>query len=95
MASGLRKKIFDSLPETVRTAIPSGIGLFTTLMGLKGIKTGSWIYYIPVYRHAAPDPLNVNEKHILCRILHTPCGRKADVTEIAPFHRLFCLNESL
>ena len=33
--TGLRKKIFDSLPEAVRAAIPSGIGLFITLLGLQ------------------------------------------------------------
>ncbi|MBQ7921140.1 MAG: NCS2 family permease [Clostridia bacterium] len=33
--TGLRKKIFDSLPEAVRVAIPSGIGLFITLLGLQ------------------------------------------------------------
>lgn len=33
--TGLRKKIFDSLPNAVRTAIPSGIGLFIALLGLQ------------------------------------------------------------
>jgi len=33
--TGLRKKIFDSLPEPVRAAIPSWIGLFITLLGLQ------------------------------------------------------------
>ena len=33
--TGLRKKIFDSLPDAVRVAIPSGIGLFITLLGLQ------------------------------------------------------------
>ncbi|MBE6568597.1 MAG: NCS2 family permease [Ruminococcaceae bacterium] len=33
--TGLRKKIFDSLPNAVRAAIPSGIGLFITLLGLQ------------------------------------------------------------
>ncbi len=33
--TGLRKKIFDSLPTAVRAAIPSGIGLFITLLGLQ------------------------------------------------------------
>ncbi|MBP0981879.1 MAG: NCS2 family permease, partial [Oscillospiraceae bacterium] len=33
--TGLRKKIFDSLPEAVRSAIPSGIGLFIALLGLQ------------------------------------------------------------
>ena len=33
--TGLRKKIFDSLPDAVRTAIPSGIGLFIALLGLQ------------------------------------------------------------
>ncbi|MBR4962159.1 MAG: NCS2 family permease [Clostridia bacterium] len=33
--TGLRKKIFDSLPLAVRTAIPSGIGLFIALLGLQ------------------------------------------------------------
>lgn len=32
---GLRKKIFDSLPNAVRVAIPSGIGLFIALLGLQ------------------------------------------------------------
>ena len=34
-ATGLRKKIFDSLPLAVRSAIPSGIGLFIALLGLQ------------------------------------------------------------
>ena len=34
-ATGLRKKIFDSLPDCVRVAIPSGIGLFIALLGLQ------------------------------------------------------------
>ena len=33
--TGLRKKIFDSLPDAVRAAIPSGIGLFIALLGLQ------------------------------------------------------------
>lgn len=33
--TGLRKKIFDSLPEAVRSAIPAGIGLFIALLGLQ------------------------------------------------------------
>lgn len=33
--TGLRKKIFDSLPDSVRVAIPSGIGLFIALLGLQ------------------------------------------------------------
>ena len=33
--TGLRKKIFDSLPTAVRVAIPSGIGLFIALLGLQ------------------------------------------------------------
>jgi len=33
--TGLRKKIFDSLPHAVRIAIPSGIGLFIALLGLQ------------------------------------------------------------
>ncbi|MBQ8836404.1 MAG: NCS2 family permease [Clostridia bacterium] len=33
--TGLRKKIFDSLPDAVRKAIPSGIGLFITFLGLQ------------------------------------------------------------
>ncbi|MBR2405827.1 MAG: NCS2 family permease [Clostridia bacterium] len=33
--TGLRKKIFDALPEAVRVAIPSGIGLFIALLGLQ------------------------------------------------------------
>ena len=33
--TGLRKKIFDSLPMAVRAAIPAGIGLFIALLGLQ------------------------------------------------------------
>ena len=33
--TGLRKKIFDSLPDAVRVAIPTGIGLFIALLGLQ------------------------------------------------------------
>ena len=33
--TGLRKKIFNSLPLAVRTAIPAGIGLFIALLGLQ------------------------------------------------------------
>lgn len=33
--TGLRKKIFDSLPDAVRVAIPSGIGLFIAFLGLQ------------------------------------------------------------
>ena len=33
--TGLRKKIFDALPEAVRGAIPAGIGLFIALLGLQ------------------------------------------------------------
>lgn len=33
--TGLRKKIFDALPNAVRVAIPSGIGLFIALLGLQ------------------------------------------------------------
>ena len=33
--TGLRKKIFESLPLAVRVAIPSGIGLFIALLGLQ------------------------------------------------------------
>ena len=33
--TGLRKKIFDSLPDAVRVAIPGGIGLFIALLGLE------------------------------------------------------------
>ncbi|MBE6792204.1 MAG: NCS2 family permease [Ruminococcaceae bacterium] len=33
--TGLRKKIFDALPQSVRTAIPAGIGLFIALLGLQ------------------------------------------------------------
>ncbi len=33
--TGLRKKIFDSLPNAVRVAMPSGIGLFIALLGLQ------------------------------------------------------------
>lgn len=33
--TGLRKKIFESLPNSVRSAIPAGIGLFIALLGLQ------------------------------------------------------------
>ena len=33
--TGLRKKIFDALPDAVRAAIPSDIGLFIALLGLQ------------------------------------------------------------
>jgi len=33
--TGLRKKIFDSIPAMVRAGIPAGIGLFIALLGLK------------------------------------------------------------
>lgn len=33
--TGLRKKIFDALPDAVRVAIPAGIGLFIALLGLQ------------------------------------------------------------
>ncbi len=33
--TGLRKKIFESLPTAVRVAIPAGIGLFIALLGLQ------------------------------------------------------------
>ena len=33
--TGLRKKIFESLPDCVRIAIPGGIGLFIALLGLQ------------------------------------------------------------
>ena len=33
--TGLRKKIFESLPDAVRMAIPGGIGLFIALLGLQ------------------------------------------------------------
>lgn len=33
--TGLRKKIFEALPDAVRMAIPSGIGLFIALLGLQ------------------------------------------------------------
>lgn len=33
--TGLRKKIFEALPEPVKVAIPSGIGLFIALLGLQ------------------------------------------------------------
>lgn len=33
--TGLRKKIFESLPDAVRVAIPGGIGLFIALLGLQ------------------------------------------------------------
>ncbi len=34
-ATGLRKKIFDALPDAVLVAIPSGIGLFIALLGFQ------------------------------------------------------------
>jgi len=34
-ATGLRKKIFEALPEAVKVAIPAGIGLFIALLGLQ------------------------------------------------------------
>ena len=34
-ATGLRKKIFESLPDAVRVAIPAGIGLFIALLGFQ------------------------------------------------------------
>lgn len=33
--TGLRKKIFDSIPKCVRVAIPAGIGLFIAFLGLQ------------------------------------------------------------
>ena len=33
--TGLRKKIFESLPDAVRAALPAGIGLFIALLGLQ------------------------------------------------------------
>ncbi|MBR5540573.1 MAG: NCS2 family permease [Clostridia bacterium] len=33
--TGLRKKIFEALPDAVRVAIPAGIGLFIALLGLQ------------------------------------------------------------
>ena len=33
--TGLRKKIFDAIPQSVRTAIPAGIGLFIAFLGLQ------------------------------------------------------------
>ena len=33
--TGLRKKIFESLPDAIRVAIPGGIGLFIALLGLQ------------------------------------------------------------
>lgn len=33
--TGLRKKIFDALPEAVRIAVPSGIGLFIAFLGFQ------------------------------------------------------------
>ena len=35
-ATGLRKKIFDAIPDVVRKAIPAGIGLFIAFIGLQG-----------------------------------------------------------
>lgn len=42
-ATGLREKIFDSIPAAVRVAIPAGIGLFIAFVGLQdsGIITAS------------------------------------------------------
>lgn len=34
-ATGLRKRIFEALPDAVKAAIPSGIGLFIALLGLQ------------------------------------------------------------
>ncbi|MCI2047428.1 MAG: NCS2 family permease [Faecalibacterium sp.] len=34
-ATGLRKAIFDAIPECVRTAIPAGIGLFIAFIGMQ------------------------------------------------------------
>ena len=36
--TGLRKKIFDALPDAVRVAIPVGIGLFIALLGLQSAR---------------------------------------------------------
>ncbi|MEE0191571.1 MAG: NCS2 family permease, partial [Flavonifractor plautii] len=33
--TGLRQKIFDAIPHTVRVAIPAGIGLFIAFLGLQ------------------------------------------------------------
>ena len=33
--TGLRKKIFEALPDAVRAAVPAGIGLFIALLGLQ------------------------------------------------------------
>ncbi|MBC8611002.1 Probable adenine permease PurP [uncultured Ruminococcus sp.] len=37
-ATGLRKKIFTAIPQTVRVAIPAGIGLFIAFLGLQNAK---------------------------------------------------------
>lgn len=34
-ATGLRKKIFEAIPESVRVAIPAGIGMFIAFLGLQ------------------------------------------------------------
>ncbi len=46
--TGLRKKIFEAIPESVRTAIPGGIGLFIAFIGLKnaGIVVGDSSTYV-------------------------------------------------
>ena len=63
--TGLRKNIFDSLPDAVRVAIPSGIGLFIALLGLqnagivisvfcgdfKKIKGSSWVIAMLLLTH--------------------------------------------
>ncbi len=36
--TGLRKLIFQAIPQTVRTAIPAGIGLFIAFLGLQNAK---------------------------------------------------------
>ena len=33
--TGLRKKIFDAIPDAVRVAIPAGIGLFIAFLGMQ------------------------------------------------------------
>ena len=51
IVTGLRKKIFDSLPPAVRSAIPAGIGLFI-LSGHYGMRGA-----LPLLRYG--DPLRL------------------------------------
>lgn len=43
--TGLREKIFDSLPDCVRVAIPAGIGLFIALL-IPGCATAAALIYV-------------------------------------------------